>query len=141
MRSLLGRLSNCCQHTCSEKSPEHMQSMALHSMLEHTHSLSHTLTHTHLYNKIGYLGLVKAPFTVLAVMTGFLHALLEPPFSRSPWCLHLTAPFVTLNLVAVCLFSDFAVIAPSALCGCCPASSSEIAVGVHLLQVLKPLKS
>ena len=64
VRSLLGRLGNCCQHICSEKSPEHVQSMAFHTMLEHTHththtlslSLSHTLTHIHIYNKIGYLG-------------------------------------------------------------------------------------
>ena len=151
MRSLLGRLGNCCQHICSEKSPEHMQSMAFHTMLEHTHTHTHTLSlslslshsHTYPYIQQNWLPwpLVKAPFTVFAIVTGFLHAFLEPPLSRSPWCLHHTAPFVTLNLSVVCLCSDFAVIAPSAPCGCCPASSSEIAVGLHLFQVLKPLKS
>ena len=111
----------------------------------HTHTLSLSLSHSHTYPYIQQdwlpWPLVKAPFTVFAIVTGFLHAFLEPPLSRSPWCLHHTAPFVTLNLSVVCLCSDFAVIAPSAPCGCCPASSSEIAVGVHLFQVLKPLKS
>ena len=141
MRSLLGRLGNCCQHICSEKSPEHMKSMAFHSMLEHTLSLSHILSHISIYTTRLAWFLVKAPFTVFAIMTGFLHAFLKPPLSRSPWCLHHTAAFVTLNLSVVCLCSDFAVIAPSAPYGCCLASSSEIAVGVHLFQVLKPLKS
>lgn len=110
-----------------------------------THTQAHTHTHTHRSPAWlpGSFSFVKGNFTVLTIVTGFLRASSFQVSRASPLCSSICdLEFLRLSVFWLCCDCAFhpAWLSPTSIAAL-PHHHQRSQWGVHLFQVLKPLKS